>query len=282
LISELMVTCLDDKMVNTHNGRAEVENSQAHGNQPLPPTLAKAISSILESHDEQTELLWQLVANSAPGGHGARNAPVLAPITYSDFATTHLLLFTEAGEPLEADHWLRVIESKFGLLHCTEVEKTLFVAQPLRGNTSAWWSNYTTARPMDYQVLWAKFHSAFRTHYIPTGMMRKKHQEFMDLKQGGRSVHDYSKLFNQLAQYAPDQVDTDDKKKDCFMIGLSTKLQERMTLNTRGSFSDFISNVIITDDAIRAHKETKKRKVVAAPSGSAPPRYRMMYDHGQT
>jgi hypothetical protein len=77
---------------------------------------------------------------------------------------------------------------------------------------------------VDYQVPWTKFHNAFRTHHIPAGMMTKKHQKFMDLKQGGRSVHDYSKLFNHLAQYAPDQVDTDDKKKDRFMIGLSTKL----------------------------------------------------------
>jgi hypothetical protein len=34
---------------------------------------------------------------------------------------THLSLFTEAGEPLEVDHWLHVIEFKFGLLRCTEV-----------------------------------------------------------------------------------------------------------------------------------------------------------------
>jgi hypothetical protein len=37
-------------------------------------------------------------------------------------------------------------------------------------------------------------------------------------------MHDYSKLFNHLAQCAVDQVDTDDKKNDCVMIGLSTKL----------------------------------------------------------
>jgi hypothetical protein len=104
-------------------------------------------------------------------------------------------------------------------------------------------------------------------------MMRKKCHEFMDLKQGRRSVHDYSKLFNHLAQYAPDQVNTDDKKKDRFMIGLSTKLQERMILNTGGSFPEFVSNVIIASDVIRAHKEAKKRKVVAALSGSAPPCY---------
>jgi hypothetical protein len=102
--------------------------------------------------------------------------------------------------------------------------------------SAAWWANYTTTHSTDYQVSWTEFCSAFRTHYIPAGVMRKKHQEFMDLKQGGRSVHKYSKLFNYLVQYAPDQVHTDDKKKDRFMIGLSTKLQERMALNTGGSF----------------------------------------------
>jgi hypothetical protein len=55
-------------------------------------------------------------------------------------------------------------------------------------------------------------------------MMRKKLQEFMDLKQSGMSVHDYLKLFNHLEQYVPDQVDMDDKKKDRFLIGLSMKL----------------------------------------------------------
>jgi hypothetical protein len=106
--------------------------------------------------------------------------------------------------------------------------------------------------------------------------MRKKHQEFMDLKQGGRSMHDYSKLFNHLAQYAPDLVDTNDKKTHRFMIGLSTKLQERMALNTRGSFPEFISNVISMDDAIHAHKDAEKRKVVAVPSSCAPPRYQTL------
>jgi hypothetical protein len=95
-------------------------------------------------------------------------------------------------------------------------------------------------------------------------------------------VHDYSKQFNHLAQYAPDQVDTDDKKKDHFLIGLSTKLQERMSLNTGGTFLEFVSNVMITDDAIRAHKETKKRKAVAAPSDSAHPKYRTVYHHSST
>jgi hypothetical protein len=100
--------------------------------------LTQAIASILESRDEQTELLRQLIANSTCGGNGARNAPAPALTSYSDFAAMHPPLFTEAGEPLEADHWLQVMESKFGLLRCTEVQKTLFTAQQLRGDASAW------------------------------------------------------------------------------------------------------------------------------------------------
>jgi hypothetical protein len=77
-------------------------------------------------------------------------------------------------------------------------------------------------------------------------------------------------------------VNSDEKKKYRVMIGLSNKLQERMALNTGGTFLEFVSNVMIVDDAIRTHKETKIRKVVAAPSSSAPPKCRTVYHHGPT
>jgi hypothetical protein len=53
--------------------------------------------------------------------------------------------------------------------------------------------NYIATHPMDDQVSWAEFYDVFRDHYIPAGVMRKKRQEFMNLKQGKRSMHDYSK-----------------------------------------------------------------------------------------
>jgi hypothetical protein len=66
---------------------------------------------------------------AARGGNGVRNALTLVSTTYSDFVTTLSLLFTEAGESLKADQWLRATESKFGLLRYTEVQKTLFTTQ---------------------------------------------------------------------------------------------------------------------------------------------------------
>jgi hypothetical protein len=45
---------------------------------------------------------------------------------------------------------------------------------------------------------WVEFHDAFRAQRVPTGIMLAKNQEFMDLRQGWKSGHDYSKLFNHL------------------------------------------------------------------------------------
>jgi hypothetical protein len=53
-------------------------------------------------------------------------------------------MLAEAIDPLQADNWLQIIESKFRLLHCTEYQKTLFAAQQLPGPVSAWWTNFTT------------------------------------------------------------------------------------------------------------------------------------------
>jgi hypothetical protein len=60
------------------------------------------------------------------------------------------------------------------------------------------------------------------------------------------------------------------------MNGLSTNLQERLALNADWTFLELVSNAIIVDDAIRAHQESKKKKVLSSPPGSAPHKYRMV------
>jgi hypothetical protein len=53
-----------------------------------------------------------------------------------------------------------------------------------------------------------------------------KQEEFIRLKQGGGgTVMHYLNKFNHLSQYAIDQVNTDLKKKNCFMRGLNDRLQ---------------------------------------------------------
>src|SRR5688572_26379499 len=55
-----------------------------------------------------------------------------------------------------------------------------------------------------------------------------KQEEFIRLKQGGDTVMQYLNKFNHLSQYEIDHVNTDLKKKNCFMRGLNDRLQRKM------------------------------------------------------
>jgi hypothetical protein len=228
LISELTVSHLHNSMVSTHDGSADAETTQPDGHSPPPPTLAQVFASIHESRVEQTELLRHLMTNSSCEGTAVSNARDQAWSSYVQFLTI------EASEPLEANHCLCTIESKFELLNCTEIQKMLFAAQQLLGDARAWWASFTATCPTNH-VQWTQFREALHAQHIPSGIMKSKHWEFMDLQRSNQSVYAYSKLFNHLTQYAPEQVDTD-KKKYRFMNGLSTKLQERLALNAAGLF----------------------------------------------
>jgi hypothetical protein len=148
--------------------------------------------------------------------------------SYLDFSKTRPPLFVKAEDPLEADEWIRVIEQKFGLLRCLETQKPLFAAQQLRGPASAWWGNFVAVQPAGHQITWNEFKLAFREHYIPEEVLHMKQEEFMKLKQGGDTVTQYLNKFNHLSQYAIDQVNTDIKKKNCFMRGLNDRMQRKM------------------------------------------------------
>jgi hypothetical protein len=120
--------------------------------------------------------------------------------SYFDFLATQPLEFTVMTDPLEANHWLCVTKSKFGLLHCSEFQKTLFVAQQLHGSASAWWATYTAAIQDNHQVSWNKFCTTFHERHISTRIMCHKLRGFLDLQQGIDSVYEYIKNFDYLAQ----------------------------------------------------------------------------------
>jgi hypothetical protein len=54
--------------------------------------------------------------------------------------------------------------------------------------------------------------------------MKLKKNEFEDPKQGSMTLSEYITRFTQLSHYAPDNVDTNEKKQDWFLNGLNNDL----------------------------------------------------------
>jgi hypothetical protein len=112
---------LDIPKGSGRSGRGQVP----HGGAPPPPPVS--LEQLLAT---QNDLMRRLIENDEHRGverqqprHQERDS------SYSNFLATHPPVFADATDPLEADSWLHTTESEFGLLHCTEYQKTLYIAQ---------------------------------------------------------------------------------------------------------------------------------------------------------
>ena len=100
--------------------------------------------------------------------------------------------------------------------------------------------------------------------------MKIKLHEFMALKQGSKTVREYVQTFNELARYAPNHVDTDAKKRECFLEGMSPKLRSRLGRRFE-DFNQLVDDAIAMEEDLRLHHMEKKRsRSIAGPSGNVP------------
>lgn len=157
-------------------------------------------------------------------------------------------------------------------------QKALFIAQQFQGFATAWRANYVASLPTNHQVQQEEFKAAFCAHFIPVGLMEQKFQEFLDLKQGGRTVLEYSQMINHLSQYATSYMDSEEKKRTAFKKGMNPKLREHLTWLIASTFNDLANTTIIQEDAIReVHEDDHKQKAPMGTPAGPPPKYRLVY-----
>jgi hypothetical protein len=146
------------------------------------------------------------------------------------FLRTKPPTFAGSSNPLEADDWLRVIERKLEPFECQDRDKVLLAAHQLTGTALAWWENYCAAAEDATTITWNEFVKEFRRYHILAATIKRKVNEFRTLQQGSMSVEEYTYQFMELARYAPEEVDKDEKKQDMFKKGLSPELRTLLTL----------------------------------------------------
>jgi hypothetical protein len=211
------------------------------------------------------------------GGGDHHQCPTAAA-TYQEFLSIQPPLFTRAEDPLDADVWLRVVESKFPLLNgvCSDVAKVRFATQQLRGPARTWWDHFLAMQPIDHVVEWGEFKAAFRGHHIPADIMDRKLNAFLALTQGNRTVLQCAQAFNDLCQYAGYHDDIDEKKRDRFRRGLSTKLRDRLNTVRANSYNELVNMAISQEDCITARQAEKNRKTPLAGPLAQPQRFRIV------
>jgi hypothetical protein len=98
----------------------------------------------------------------------------------------------------------------------------------------------------------------------------KLKKEFADLKQGSMTVNEYLHSFIQLSRYAPDDINSDEKKQDIFLNGLNDDIQFQLLNTDYADFQHMVDKVIVIENKIKKMEKDVKRKVSfhGQPSGS--------------
>jgi hypothetical protein len=162
---------------------------------------------------------------------------------------------------MDAEDWLKGVEKKLVIAQCTDREKVLFAAHQLYGTAANWWEMYCNTHVNVNTITWNEFKAHFRTHYVPRGTMKLKKKEFADLKQGGMTVNECLNSFIQLSRYAPDDINTDEKKQDVFLNGLNDDIQFQLLNTDYADFQHMVDKAIVIVNKIKEMEKDGQRKM---------------------
>jgi hypothetical protein len=139
---------------------------------------------------------------------------------------------------------------------CTDAKKVRFAAHLLEGPAASWWDTYQITHPIE-GVTWDSFQEGFRATHISSGVMGLKKKEFRDLRQKYRSVSEYIDEFTNLSRYAPDDIDTDAKRKEKFLEGLNDELSIPLSVAYTPTFQSLLDQAITLESKM---KQSENRK----------------------
>jgi hypothetical protein len=75
------------------------------------------------------------------------------------------------------------------------------------------------------------------------------------------TVNEYLNSFIQLSRYAPDDINTDEKKQDVFLSGLNDDIQFQLLNTYYANFQHMVDKAIVIENKIREMEKDGKRKV---------------------
>jgi hypothetical protein len=243
-------------MVNTRNSQCNGQpsnNNNSNNNVNL--------EQLLTTQNQLMHAMLQTLNNLQPNQQQAPPPPPPHQSHLAEFLRAHPTTFSQAKDPMDAEDWLKGVEKKLVIAQCTDREKVLFAAHQLYGTAANWWETYCNTHVNVDTITWNEFKARFRTHYVPRGIMKLKKKEFTDLKQGGMTVNEYLNSFIQLSRYAPDDINTDEKKQDVFLNGLNDDIQFQLLNTNYTDFQHMVDKVIVIENKIKEMEKDGKRKV---------------------
>ncbi|XP_044405708.1 uncharacterized protein [Triticum aestivum] len=238
---------------NGSNGTSRDGNNSGNTNTGLlvqelgdQSVLANLLTNILGRHQEtqqrQMDILERVVKNDSHRS-GVGEFQKLKPPSFSGTAN-----------PLEGEDWITAMEKAFEAMGCTNEEKVIYAVYMLKSSAFEWWDAHKKSYPEGTPLTWILFKEAFYKKYFPESIKRIKEREFLELKQGNKSVGEYEIEFSRLARFALEFVQTDGSKARRFESGLRQPLKRRVEAFELNTFRDVVNKAQLLEKGFQEEK----------------------------
>ncbi|KAK1595162.1 hypothetical protein QYE76_008099 [Lolium multiflorum] len=188
-------------------------------------------------------------------GHGNHDHP---GSKLKNFQNTNPPMFSKTEEPLDADDWLQTIENNLEVAGVEAAEKYCLPPTTCQTRKSRW----TRAMNAGQMMTWEDFKLKFSKYHVPQGLIKKMRDEFRELKQGRMSVVEYRDRFLTLSRYAPDETDTNEKRKERFLNGLHDEMETVLVNIPLADLEALVDSAIQMEGKLHQANENRKRRMM--------------------
>jgi len=116
----------------------------------------------------------------------------------------------------------------------------------------------------------AEFWVRFDRKYFPPAVEAEMRKKFSELVHGDRSVADYEEEFTRLANFVPNEVSDEERKKSRFMDGLAWRIRQHLIGNPAlVTYTDVVNAVLVHCQDHRFHAKGSKRVGEPSQQGKA-------------
>ncbi|KAL0458161.1 UNVERIFIED_CONTAM: hypothetical protein Slati_0443300 [Sesamum latifolium] len=171
-------------------------------------------------------------------------------------------VFPGTTDPAEAEEWLRNTERVLDRIECTPEQRLRYAVSLFEKDALDWWETVPGSKNRPIILTWNDFLKEFADKYTPPVYRNRKKVEFLELKQNELSVAGYELQFVRLSKYAPEEVSTDELRRDRFERGLRLEIREKIAIKPQ-SYSALLEAALRAEETSleRSSNEVKRKKL---------------------
>ena len=139
--------------------------------------------------------------------------------------------------------WVNEVEKFFDYMGTADDKQVCLVAYKLKGGAFAWWDHVQLNRNRERKLpirSWRRMKRLMADQFLPPDYQQELFRQYQDCRQGTRTVNEYMKEFDKLAN-RNDLEETKDQWISRFVHGLRVSIRDQVSLQTLYTLNEAVT-----------------------------------------